>query len=49
MDGLPTTLTLQVIGKDLNPLHEVLYEDASLVFDGLRSLCDSTGPMAFVQ
>jgi hypothetical protein len=39
---------LQVIGKDLNPLHAVLYEDASLVFDGLRSLCDSTTPMAIV-
>jgi hypothetical protein len=37
-----------VIGKDLNPLHAVLYEDASLVFDGLRSLCDSTTPMAIV-
>jgi hypothetical protein len=24
------------MGKDVNPFHEVLYEDASLVFDGLR-------------
>jgi hypothetical protein len=40
---------LQVIWKDLNPLHEVLYQDASLVFDGIRSLCVSTSPMSFVQ